>query len=128
MPNFKEITKEELKEKMDSGDNFVLLDVLGEDSYKNIYLPDAKVADAHQEKEDFLDDVEELVENKSQEVIVYCASFSCQLSPKAAGILAESGYDNIYDFEGGLKDWAKGGYDFEGEKAEEISKKLKEQD
>lgn len=128
MPSFKEITKEDLKEKMDSGDDFALLDVLGEDSYKNIHLPEAEMVDAHQEKEAFLKDVEDIVSNKSQEVIVYCASFSCQLSPKAAKMLSESGYKNIYDFEGGLKDWAKGGYDFEGEKADEIGGKLKKQD
>lgn len=128
MPNFKEITKEELKKKMDSEDDFVLLDVLGEDSYKNIHLPGSKVVDAHQEKEDFLNDVEEIVSDKSQEVVVYCASFSCQLSPKAAKMLSESGYENVYDFEGGLKDWAKGGYSFEGKKAAEIGEKLKKQD
>lgn len=128
MPNFKEITKEELKEKMDSGDDFVLLDVLGEDSYKNIHLPGAKLVSAHQEKEEFLKGVEEIVDGKSQEVVVYCASFSCQLSPKAAKMLSESGYENVYDFEGGLKDWAKGGYSFEGEKADDIGEKLKKQD
>lgn len=128
MPNFKEITKEELKEKMDSGDDFVLIDVLGEQSYKNIHLPGAEMADAHKDKKDFLSDVESLVDDKSKDVIVYCASFSCQLSPKAAGILSEAGYENVYDYEGGLKDWAQGDYSFEGEKADEISSKLKNQD
>lgn len=127
MSEFQDISSDELKKKMEE-DDFVLLDVLGEDSYKAVHLPGAKVADAHQSKEDFLSDVKSLVSDKSQDVVVYCASFSCQLSPKAAGWLVDAGYENVYDFAGGLKDWAKSGYDFEGENAEETAEKLREQD
>lgn len=126
MPNFKNITREELKKKIDSGHDFILLDVLGENSYKNAHLPGAEMVDAHKGRDEFLSDVESIVGDKSKELVVYCGSFSCQLSPKAASILSSAGYQNVYDFEGGLKDWAKGGYSLEGEKVEEIGDKLRE--
>ena len=123
MTTFKEITREELKEKMDKNEDFVFIDVLGEASYKRIHLPGAVSVDAHQEN--FVEEVEKQVPNKNKEVIVYCASFSCPLSPAAAHKLADAGYTNVLDFNGGLKDWAEGGYSFEGEEAEEIAKSLK---
>jgi len=119
---FKQINREELKKKMDAHEDYVLIDTLGEESYKNIHLPGALMIDAH--KEDFIQRVLETVPDKSKEVIVYCASFSCQLSPKAARMLADAGYTEVFDFKGGLKDWAKAGYPFEGEKVEETKERL----
>ena len=120
---FKEITREELKEKMDKNEDFVLIDVLGETSYKRIHLPQAISIDAHQEN--FVEEVEKRISDKNKEVIVYCASFSCPLSPAAAHKLADASYTNVLDFNGGLKDWAEGSYPFEGEEAEEVAKHLR---
>jgi len=123
MGKFKEIAREELKEKMDKNEDFVLIDVLGEASYNRAHLPGAISIDAH--KENFVEEAEKQVPNKDQEIAVYCASFSCQLSPMAAGKLTDAGYTNVLDFKGGLKDWAEGGYSFEGEEAEKIAEHLK---
>ena len=38
------ITREELKEKMDRGDEFVLLETMGEDAYRQMHLPGARSA------------------------------------------------------------------------------------
>ena len=48
-------------------------------------------------------------------VVVYCSSFTCQFSPLAAHKMAEMGYTEVYDFEGGLADWQEAEYPFEGE-------------
>jgi len=86
-------------------------------SYEGRHLPSAKnisVGGA-----EFLEKVEKLVSNKEVAVVVYCSSFGCQLSPRAAGMLADAEYTNVYDFKGGLADWQDAGYSFEGAIAEE---------
>ena len=123
MEKFKQITREELKKKMDAKEDFILIDTLGDMSYRRSHLPGAISIDAHQEN--FVDEVEKTVPDKNKEVIVYCASFSCQLSPYAAGKLADAGYTRVLDFKGGLKDWGEGGYTFEGEGAEEFAESLR---
>lgn len=115
MENFKIIKKEELKKWLDEKKDFVLIDVLSRGSYEGRHLPNAKNAAANET--DFLDQVEKLVPNKETIVVVYCASFTCQLSPRAASMLADTGYTNIYDFKGGIADWQDAGYLFEGEVA-----------
>lgn len=66
---FETITKEELKEKMDRGDEFVLLEVLSEESYRRAHLPGAiQFQDMSR--------VTELLPDKSTEVVAYCSSFT----------------------------------------------------
>jgi len=59
---------------------------------------------------EFVKLVEERVPNKSEQLVVYCASKTCDASPKASKILEKNGYTNIYDFEGGIKEWHKYGH------------------
>ena len=124
MAPFQTITADELHEKLQTDSGFVLIDTLGERSYNRAHLPGAVSIDAH--ADDFVDQVKEKVPDTDQQIIVYCASFQCQLSPQAAEKLTEAGYSNVFDFEGGLKDWAQQGYDLEGEDAEEVKSSLAE--
>ena len=107
------ITKEALKKKIDERSDFILIDTLGEASYKRRHLPGAISVDAHQD--DFIERIKEIVPDKDKEIIVYCSSFSCQLSPAAARKLHDAGYTNVVDYEGGLGDWEDAGYLLEGE-------------
>lgn len=112
MGKFKEITRDELKKWMDEKKDFVLIDVLSEASYNAKHLPGAKHADPTQP--DFLEKVKQLTGgDKNKTIVVYCASFTCQLSPFAAKKLTDAGYTNVYDFKGGIADWQDGGYQFE---------------
>ena len=117
MENFKIVEREELKKWIDEKKDFVLIDVLSQGSYEGRHLPNAKHASVSET--DFLEKVEKLVPNKETAVVVYCASFTCQLSPRAATKLVEAGYTNVYDFKGGLADWQDAGYSFEGEVVKE---------
>lgn len=120
------ITADALKAKIDSEDDFLLVDTLGDQSYNRAHLPEAVSISA---KEDgFADRVEQAVADKNQEVIVYCASFECQLSPQAAQELVDAGFENVVDFEGGLKDWVQSGYSLEGEDAETMEKEFTSQE
>jgi len=117
MEKYKQLTREELKKWMDEKKDFVLIDVLAEASFEARHLPNAK--NAFVKESDFLKKVEKLVSNKETIVVVYCASFTCQLSPLAADKLVEVGYMNVYDFKGGLADWQDAGYSFDGDIAKE---------
>ena len=110
MGNFKEIKKEELKKWIEEKKDFFLFDVLSQDSYEVKHLPRAKHAAVGEGN--FLEEIEKVVSNKEAIIVVYCASFTCQLSSRAATMLIEEGYTNIYDFKGGLADWQDAEYSF----------------
>jgi rhodanese-related sulfurtransferase len=65
----KTITREELKEKMDRGDDFVLLEVLGEESYRRAHLPGAIRFQDTSRASDLLPD-------RSAEIVAYCSNFN----------------------------------------------------
>jgi rhodanese-related sulfurtransferase len=61
------ISREELKEKMDRGDEFVLLDVLEEPYYRHSHLPGAINLPV-----DGIERAPEVVTDKDAEIVVYC--------------------------------------------------------
>ena len=65
----KTITREALEQKMDRGDEFVLLEVLGEASYRREHLPGA----VRYQDTDMIPD---LLPDKSTEVVAYCSNFN----------------------------------------------------
>ena len=109
----KTITREELKKKIDAGEKFKLVDVLSAQHFSEEHLPGAiniPLGEIESKAPDLLD--------KSEEIIVYCASFECMASPTAAKKLEEMGYTNVSDYEGGIKDWKEVGHKLEGTLAE----------
>lgn len=52
--------------------------------------------------------------NKDKKIVVYCASNKCPLSARASKILRELGFTQVYEYEGGLKEWINKGYPTEG--------------
>ena len=61
--------REELRQKIDCGDDFLLLEVLGESSYNREHLPGAvRYEDRGQ--------VEGLARDKNTEVVAYCSNFN----------------------------------------------------
>ena len=65
----KTIDREELKQKIDGGDEFLLLEVLGNASYNQGHLPGAVRYEGR-------DQVEELAQDRSTEVVAYCSNFN----------------------------------------------------
>jgi rhodanese-related sulfurtransferase len=63
------IDREALKEKMDRGDDFLLLEVLGEASYNREHLPGAIRYEGQ-------DQVEALAPDRRAEIVAYCSSFT----------------------------------------------------
>ena len=69
MEELKTIKREELKEKMDRGDDFVLLEALSEDSYRRAHLPGAiRFKDTSR--------APELLPDKSAQIVAYCSNFN----------------------------------------------------
>ena len=62
-----DITREELKEKMKRGDDFVLVDVLDEPYYRQSHLPGAINLPLGS-----VGEAEEVLSDKNAEIIVYC--------------------------------------------------------
>ncbi len=103
----KTITKEELKEKMEAG-GVVLVEVLKPEKYKEehikgaVNIPTKEIVTEAKQKFD-----------KDDMIVVYCSDFECTASPTAARKLTDAGFTNIYDFEGGKKEWKEAGYPME---------------
>jgi rhodanese-related sulfurtransferase len=65
----KTIDREALREKMDRGDSFLLLEVLGEASFNREHLPGAVRYEGR-------DQVERLAPDRSTEIVAYCSNFN----------------------------------------------------
>ena len=65
----KTVEREELQQKMDRGDDFLLLEVLGEASYNQGHLPGAIRYEGR-------DQVEGLARDRNTEVVAYCSNFN----------------------------------------------------
>lgn len=98
------ITREELKSMNQQHDrDFVLINVLPRESFLEKHIRTSVNVPAGEEG--FADKVEAIAGSKDRDVVVYCASFDCDASPRAARKLEQSGFRNVFDYEGGTKDW-----------------------
>ncbi|GEM_PF-1349887 len=96
----KEITYEQFVRIRNSGEEYLLLDVLSLDSYESghiggaISFPEGSIDN----------DSANIMIPKGSRIIVYCGNFKCGASTSAAKKLSGMGYD-VLDYKGGLKDW-----------------------
>jgi rhodanese-related sulfurtransferase len=103
------ISREELKEKLDRGDNFKLVMTLHEWAFNAKRIPGS----IH------FNSVEAALEGLSRddEIVVYCSNAPCVASQFAYRGLVEAGYKNVRRYAGGLADWDDAGLPFEGDRA-----------
>ena len=101
------IDREELKEKLDRGDNFKLVMVLGDSGFRAKHIPGSLNVPAPEVAAAKLD--------PDDEIVVYCSGDECPASRYAFQILTERGYKNIRRYAGGIADWEEAGYPLEGE-------------
>lgn len=66
----KEITRQQLKEKMDSEEDFYLVETLGEEQYNHSHLPGA----INLPPDDVRQQAEEVLPDKDADIVVYCGS------------------------------------------------------
>lgn len=104
----KQISAEDLLKKIENSENFKLVDVLLPSGYEKWHIPGAINIE--------IDELENLalkMLDKYDEIIVYCASFECQSSTRAAKILETLGFTNVSEYKGGKKEWMEKNYPIE---------------
>ena len=101
----KTIDAETLKEKIDRGDAFHLIETLLPREYEKWHLPGAINIHFNKIAKEARDRFE-----KNAEIIVYCHDEECNASPIAAKKLESLGFTNVYEFSGGKAAWKKAGY------------------
>ncbi len=96
----------ELHARMESDNEFVLVDVLSPEDYNEEHIPGA--INIPLEK---LKDVASLQLNKNQRIIVYADDHTTEKSNQAALVLEGMGYRKVSDFDGGLHAWKQAGFE-----------------
>jgi rhodanese-related sulfurtransferase len=95
------ISGEELKQKLDRGDKFKLVNALGEWAFNAKHIPGSinisKIEDAKKRL------------NPSDEIIIYCSNTSCIASIIGCQLLTNMGYKNVRRYAGGIEDWEERG-------------------
>jgi phage shock protein E len=95
------LTPAEYQDQFGSGTEHLLLDVRTPEEFEEEHIASAVNINV-EDLEAHLDEIP-----RDIPVVLYCRSGN--RSGQAAEILAEAGYDNIYDM-GGIKDWVAAGY------------------
>ena len=101
------IDREELKRKLDRGDDFKLVMALGEWAYRAKRIPGSLHFATVEKGLQALD--------PDDDIVVYCSNPSCVASIAAYKMLTENGYRNVRRYAGGLEGWEEAGYPLEGE-------------
>lgn len=100
----RETTVDEIKSRLDRGDEFLLVDVREESEWQNDHLPGA----IHMSKGVIERDVEKKVPDLNAEMVLYCGGgFRSAL---AADNLQKMGYTNVISMDGGVRGWREKGY------------------
>ena len=105
--DIKTIEREDLKAKLDRGDDFKLIMAMHEWGFRVAHIPGSLHYNTVEDAKEALD--------LDDEIVVYCTDPACVASQFAYQWLVEAGYTNVRRYEGGLSDWAAAGYTLEGE-------------
>lgn len=95
------ITREELFNRMDSG--AVLVEALPEKYYRDWHLPGAR----HMPHDQVRQLAPSVLPDRNAQIVVYCASATCQNSHIAARLLEQMGYNDVTVYGGGKQDWSE---------------------
>ena len=104
------ISREELTSKLDRGDDFKLVMVLGEWAYQMAHITGSITFSTPEEGLQNL--------SKDEEIVVYCSNPTCIASIAAFNILEQAGYKHVKRYAGGIEDWQSAGLPIEGTSAD----------
>ncbi len=100
----KELDVQQVKQKMDRGEHFLLIDVREESEWSQGHLPEAQYLG----KGIIERDIESQVSDTNAEIILYCGGgFRSAL---AADALKRMGYTNVFSMDGGVRGWKAAGF------------------
>jgi len=101
-----EISAEELKAKIDRGDDFRLVMTLGDLAFQGKHIPGS--IDLH-EPATLLAELD-----SKEDIVVYCSDRLCPASMMAYNFLEARDYKKVRRFSGGLAVWEEAGYPLDG--------------
>jgi rhodanese-related sulfurtransferase len=101
------IGRDELKAKIDRGDDFKLIMALNRWAFEAKHIPSSIHFDTP-------DELYAAV-RPDDEVVVYCSHIDCLSSVALYRDLIRRGYKNVHRYSGGLLDWEDAGLPLEGE-------------
>jgi rhodanese-related sulfurtransferase len=101
-----EISVEELATRLSSSNPPAVAEILGPQYFASGHLPGA----INLPLEGFGENAARALPNKSADIVVYCASATCQNSDIAARKLQSLGYQNVRLFRGGKAAWKDAGH------------------
>ena len=99
----KQMDAKKLKEKLNSSDEVILVDVREQNEWDEAHIPGAILMPLSNFDEEF-----EKLENKDAEILLQCRSG--KRSMNAAKILEEEGYTNLTNISGGILEWIEEGF------------------
>jgi len=100
----KEMNFQEVKEKVDAGEKFTLVDVREDNEWARGHLPGA----VHLSKGIIERDIETAIPDKSTTIVLYCGGGL--RSALAADNLRKMGYTNCISMDGGWRSWTGAGF------------------
>jgi rhodanese-related sulfurtransferase len=100
----KETNVDEVKDRLDCGDKFLLIDVREESEFAKDHLPGA----IHLGKGIIERDIEARVPDLNAEMVLYCGGGF--RSAMAADNLQKMGYTNVLSMDGGIRGWREKGF------------------
>lgn len=106
------ITREELKDKIDRGEDFKLINCLDDWMFRAKRIPGSIRFQSLRHALETLD--------PKEEVIVYCSNFGCTASVLVYQQLVDQGFQNTWHYPGGIADWEDAGYPFEGDSTDRL--------
>lgn len=104
------ITMGELKDILENSETLVI-NVLDPKEFERGHIPGTENIPI--DGSDFLAQVRTVVPDEDRPVVVYCGGPECDASSRAAQALDESGYTEVYAYEGGMKEWIAAGNEVE---------------
>ena len=96
------ITRDELRRKLERGDDFTLVMTLSAFAYRTKHIPTSRHFETIGEALAVLD--------PGEEIIVYCGDVHCAASVYAYRLLEREGYARVRRYAGGVSDWEEAGY------------------
>jgi rhodanese-related sulfurtransferase len=101
------IDRDELRKKLDRGDEFRLVMALNDWAFRAKHIPGSEHFDTLETALASL--------KPDEETVVYCTSPECHSSVALYVALREAGYQNVRRYSGGLSDWEDAGLPLEGD-------------
>jgi rhodanese-related sulfurtransferase len=100
------IDRDELKAKLDRGDDFKLIQALNRWAFDAKHIPGSLHFDTPEELYKAI--------SPTDEVVVYCSNVDCLSSVALYRDMVKRGYTNVRRYSGGLMDWEDAGLPLEG--------------